>query len=64
MKSQVVTVNRLPGAQEKAAHLFCPVGGDVKMMRLVAPWRKQQAEACRLDAPIEANWKELAYAGR
>ena len=34
-----------------------------KMKRLAVQWRKQQAEATRLDEAIEANLKELGYDG-
>ena len=34
-----------------------------KMAQLVAEWRRQQAEAVRLDAAIAANLKELGYGG-
>ena len=32
-----------------------------KMKRLAAQWRKQQAEAAKLDAAIEANLKKLGF---
>ena len=31
------------------------------MKRLAAQWRKQQAEAVRLDAAIEKNLKQLGF---
>ena len=34
-----------------------------KMGRLTAQWRKQQAEAQRLDAEIEDNLKQLGFGG-
>jgi type I restriction enzyme M protein len=34
---------------------------DEKMQRLAAEWRKQQQEAAKLDAAIEANLKGLGY---
>jgi len=34
-----------------------------KMQRLSVLWRKQQQEAARLDAAIEANLRELGYGG-
>ncbi len=34
---------------------------EEKMLRLVALWREQQAEAARLDAAIEANLRGLGY---
>lgn len=60
---QVLTVNRLPGAQEKTPHWFCVVRGDLKTPQLVVQWREQQTEACRLDTAIGANFKELTYGG-
>lgn len=36
---------------------------EEKMQRLSALWRKQRAEAVRLDAAIEANLKALGYGG-
>ena len=33
----MVTLNRLPGAQEKMVHQFYSVGGDMKATRLVVP---------------------------
>jgi len=35
----------------------------MKALQLVAQWCEQQAEACRFDAAIEANLKELGYGG-
>ena len=32
-----------------------------KMKRLAAQWRKQQAEAAKLDAAIEAKLKKLGF---
>lgn len=36
---------------------------DEKMRRLVAQWRKQQAETAKLDVAIAKNLKELGYGG-
>jgi type I restriction enzyme M protein len=60
----------------KHGHVLTPgryVGAEVveddgeafvdKMQRLSSQWRKQQAEAARLDAAIEANLRELGYGG-
>ncbi len=42
-------------------HRFCTVVGDMKTPRQVAQWREQKAEASRLDAAIDANFKDLGY---
>jgi type I restriction enzyme M protein len=54
----VLTPGRYVGAaaQEDDGEPF-----EVKMARLAAQWRKQRAEAARLDAAIEANLRELGY---
>ena len=56
----VLTPGRYVGAhaQEEDSEPF-----EDKMKRLAAQWRKQRAEAARLDAAIEANLKELGYEG-
>jgi hypothetical protein len=61
MRPQVVAGNRLFGTQEKTVHRRCAVGGEMKTPRQVAQWREQKAEACRLDAAIDANFKDLGY---
>jgi type I restriction enzyme M protein len=54
----VLTPGRFVGAEEtdKDDEPFAE-----KMARLAAEWRRQQAEAARLDAAIAANLKELGY---
>ena len=54
----VLTPGRYVGAavQEDDGEPF-----EDKMKRLAAQWRKQQAEAARLDAAIEANLKALGF---
>ena len=56
----VLTPGRYVGAeaQEDDGEPF-----DVKMQRLTATLREQQAEAARLDAAIAANLQELGYGG-
>ena len=56
----VLTPGRYVGAeaQEEDGEPF-----EEKMKRLAVQWRKQQAEATRLDEAIEANLKELGYDG-
>jgi len=57
----VLTPGRYVGAeaQEDDGESF-----DEKMQQLVAQLRDQMAEACKLDAAIEANLKELGYGGQ
>ncbi|WP_019397174.1 class I SAM-dependent DNA methyltransferase [Pseudoxanthomonas sp. GW2] len=54
----VLTPGRYVGAaaQEDDGEPF-----EVKMARLAAQWRKQRAEAARLDAAIEANLEALGF---
>ena len=54
----VLTPGRYVGAeaQEEDGEPF-----EDKMKRLAAQWRKQQAEAAKLDAAIEANLKALGF---
>jgi type I restriction enzyme M protein len=54
----VLTPGRFVGAEERAEddEPFAE-----KMAQLVAEWRRQQAEAARLDAAIAANLEELGY---
>ncbi len=56
----VLTPGRYVGAeaQEDDGEPF-----ELKMQRLVAQLREQQAEAAKLDAAITANLKELGYGG-
>jgi type I restriction enzyme M protein len=56
----VLTPGRYVGAeaQEDDGEPF-----EEKMKRLTATLRKQQAEAAKLDAAIDANLKELGYGG-
>ena len=56
----VLTPGRYVGAeaQEDDGEPF-----EEKMKRLSAMLSKQQAEAAKLDVAIEANLKELGYAG-
>jgi hypothetical protein len=61
IRSQLVNLNRFPGAQEKTTHRFCAVGGEMKTLRLLAQLRQHQVEATKLDAAIAANLKELGY---
>jgi type I restriction enzyme M protein len=56
----VLTPGRYVGA-EAAAEDDEPF--DVKMKRLAAQLREQQAEAAKLDAAIAANLKELGFGG-
>ena len=58
--SHVLTPGRYVGAevQEEDGEPF-----EDKMKRLAAQWRKQQAEAARLDAAIEKNLKQLGFGG-
>ena len=54
----VLTPGRYVGAEPQ------PDDGEPfgeKMARLTAQWRKQQAEAQRLDAAIEANLERLGF---
>jgi len=54
----VLTPGRYVGAaaQEDDGEPF-----EVKMARLAAQWRKQRAEAARLDAAIETNLEALGF---
>ena len=56
----VLTPGRYVGAevQEEDGEPF-----EDKMKRLTAEWRKQQAEAVKLDAAIEVNLKGLGFGG-
>jgi type I restriction enzyme M protein len=57
-RGHVLTPGRFVGAEEtdKDDEPFAE-----KMARLAVEWRRQQAEAARLDAAIVANLKELGY---
>lgn len=57
-QDHILTPGRYVGAEEQEddGEPF-----EEKMERLSKQWRKQRAEAARLDEAIEANLKELGY---
>jgi hypothetical protein len=62
MRLQLVTLNRLPGAQEKKVHRCCAVGGDMQTLRLVVPAGASHADSQRRDLPA-TSW-DPAQAGQ